>query len=110
MRVDTTSHADPVDHEDPTLQRLSAAERALLDNIDFLDGTDGRLYCPNCHECYRPGELACSHCGILLAAGVKTTKLEGETERPPAPKSLSVGAVFVEDQKPIIFDIGGISM
>jgi FHA domain-containing protein len=110
MRLETMNDMDSSTREDPTLPRLSDAERSLLEKASFLDASDARLRCPNCQQRYRPGELACPHCGILLAAGVSTTKLGGETERPPSPKSLPVGAVFVEEQKPIIFEIDGVTM
>jgi FHA domain len=110
MRLETTENAEPAQKTDATLQSLTDAERALLDKISFLDATRGKLHCPNCQQRYLPGELACPHCGLLLAEGVKTTKLTGETERPPSPKSAPVGAVFVEDQRPITFEIDGVMM
>ncbi len=110
MHLETTDSTDSVAHEDPTMPRLSDAERALLENVKLPDVPQSRLQCSNCLQPYRPGELACPHCGMLLAAGVTTTKLEDEKERPPAPKTLPVGEVFVEEQKPIIFEINGVKM
>jgi hypothetical protein len=110
MRVNTTNDTNAVEQEDTTLQRLSDTERALLDRVGFLVTPSERMHCPNCQQRLLPGELACPHCGVLLAAGTKTTKLDGETEKPPSPKSLPVGAVFVDEQRPIIFEIDGVTM
>ncbi len=110
MRVETTNDAASSAHEDSTIPRLSDTERAFLGSMSFLEGNSGGLHCPNCGQRYLVGELACPHCGLLLAAGIKTTKLESENERPPAPKSVPVGEVFLEDQKPIVFEIDGVRM
>src|SRR5438034_1389157 len=86
---------------------LSGADTATpLPDAESPDGGMKALVCMNCHHAYRPGELACSHCGVLLAEGVNTTRMADE--QAPAPKRAPIGAVFVEDQKPIIFAVDGI--
>jgi hypothetical protein len=69
------------------------------------DGANKVLVCLNCRRAYRPGELACSHCGVLLAEGVNTTRIANEPT--PVPKRAPIGAVFVQEQKPIVFDVDG---
>ncbi len=67
------------------------------------------LTCPVCGLVNRPGELACSRCGTILAAGGTTRKLDSADE-PPKPASWPTGDVIVTGQAPIIFEIEGREM
>src|SRR5438876_9460186 len=87
---------------------LSSADIAAPPGVHSPEGTNKVLVCLNCRRAYRPGELACSHCGVLLAEGVNTTRIADE--QGPTPKRAPIGAVFVEEQKPIIFDVDGLQI
>ncbi len=63
------------------------------------------LRCPNCQQCYRPGEFACNRCGKLFADGLKTTRMDDEPSK--APPKAPIGAAFAEVQQPIVFEIDG---
>ncbi len=62
------------------------------------------LVCPVCGLVNRPGELACSRCGTVLAVGGTTRKL-GATDEPPKPANWPTGDVIVTDQEPVILEI-----
>ncbi|MEP7289902.1 MAG: FHA domain-containing protein [Chloroflexota bacterium] len=63
------------------------------------------LTCAVCGLVNRPGELACSRCGNILATGGTTRKLS-ETSEPQTTTSWPTGEVIVTDQEPIILEIG----
>ena len=63
------------------------------------------LVCPICGLVNRPGELACSRCGTILAAGGTTRKLNTADE-PQKPANWPTGEVIVTDQEPITLEIG----
>jgi FHA domain len=110
MQVESSRQTEPVKQEDPTVPSLSPAERALMEHASYLEVATGGLRCINCQKRYLVGELVCPHCGVMLADGIKTSKFEEEGERPPSPKSMPVGQVFIEEQKPLIFEINGVAM
>jgi hypothetical protein len=66
------------------------------------------LTCPVCGLVNRPGELACSRCGTILAVGGTTRKLG--TDAPPKQASWPTGDVIVTDQEPIVLEIEGQQM
>jgi FHA domain len=94
-------------HGDGPLSPTSSAGLAAP-NAQSPDGTMRGLVCPNCQHAFRQGALACSHCGVLLAEGVNTTRIA--EEKAPAPKYAPIGAVFVEEQKPITFFVDGVQV
>jgi hypothetical protein len=64
------------------------------------------LTCKTCGLVNRPGELACSRCGTILAAGGTTRKL-GANDEPPKQTAWPTGDVIVTEQEPIILEIDG---
>jgi hypothetical protein len=89
-----------------TEPRLSGAERAIL-HAAYLESVNINT-CPNCQHPFRPGELTCDACGVVLAEGGKTNKIL--IDDPLSPKKLPVGKAMVAEQTPIIFDINGTSI
>jgi hypothetical protein len=67
------------------------------------------LTCPVCGLVNRPGELACSRCGTILAPGGTTRKLDAD-EEPIKPASWPTGDVIVTGQAPIVLEIEGQEM
>jgi hypothetical protein len=67
------------------------------------------LTCPVCGLVNRPGELACSRCGTVLATGGNTKKF-GVQDDPPKPTTWPTGEVIVTDQEPIILEIGDVQI
>ena len=70
--------------------------------------TQAALTCPVCGLVNRPGELACSRCGTILAVGGTTRKLGAD--EPPKQTSWPTGDVIVTDQEPIILEVEGQQM
>src|SRR4051794_1908384 len=64
------------------------------------------ITCPVCGLVNRPGELACSRCGTILASGANTKKL-GQEETQTKQKSMPTGDVIVSEQMPIVLEIEG---
>jgi hypothetical protein len=64
------------------------------------------LTCPVCGLVNRPGELACSRCGTILAPGGTTRKF-GATDEPPKQTAWPTGDVIVTEQEPVVLDIDG---
>src|SRR5437764_11902648 len=62
------------------------------------------ITCPVCGLVNRPGELACSRCGTILAMSGTTRKL-GATEEPQQPASWPTGEVILTEQEPIVLII-----
>ena len=63
------------------------------------------ITCPVCGLVNRPGELACSRCGTVLAMGGTTRKL-GTTEEPQQPANWPTGEVILTEQEPIVLIVG----
>ena len=117
---------DQLDSGKPQTDPLATAEPAPADQAESTKKTDKlgetatpadssasgpdlsslALTCPVCGLVNRPGELACSRCGTILAAGGTTRKLDADDE-PPKPVSWPTGDVIVTGQAPIIFEIEG---
>jgi hypothetical protein len=82
-------------------------ERVLAEAAQAEEDTESiALTCPVCGLVNRPGELACSRCGTILAPGGTTRKL-GATDEPPKQTAWPTGDVIVTEQEPIILDIDG---
>src|SRR5437764_6280528 len=86
----------------------SEDERILAEKakVDQPDEAPVALTCPVCGLVNRPGELACSRCGTILATGGNTKKL-GQEDSPAKQKSWPTGDVIVSEQMPIVFEIEG---
>jgi len=65
---------------------------------------DLALSCPVCGLSNRPGELACSRCGTILASTGKTRAL-GPDEEPITQASWPTGDVIVSAQEPLVLEI-----
>ncbi len=80
------------------------------ENVDAAPETNApdevSLICPVCGLTNRPGELACSRCGTLLANNSGTTRKLESTSDMPKPTSWPTGEVIVADQEPITLEIG----
>lgn len=85
--MDIENYANPADNEDDTDEETVA------------------ITCPVCGLVNRPGELACSRCGTVLAMGGTTRKL-GAPEEPQQPASWPTGEVILTEQEPIVLIIG----
>jgi hypothetical protein len=106
----------PTTDDLPELEELTDNSNtpSIVPLASFADGQDEAaqtaepvatsLVCPVCGLVNRPGELACSRCGNVLATGGITRKL-GATDEPPKPASFPTGDVIVTDQEPIILEI-----
>jgi hypothetical protein len=83
-------------------------ERILAESAKASEAEEApvALTCPVCGLVNRPGELACSRCGTILATGGNTKKL-GQEDTPNKPKNWPTGDVIVSEQMPIIFEIDG---
>ncbi len=64
------------------------------------------LTCPVCGLVNRPGELACSRCGMILSPTGQTKKI-GATDEPQRQTAWPTGDVIVADQEPIVLEING---
>src|SRR5258708_10927343 len=62
------------------------------------------ITCPVCQLVNRPGELACSRCGTILAQGGTTRKFNA-TDEPQQPASWPTGEVILTEQEPIVLII-----
>jgi len=75
------------------------------DNDVDTDEEPVTITCPVCGLVNRPGELACSRCGTVLAMGGTTRKL-GTSDEPQQPASWPTGEVILTEQEPIVLIIG----
>jgi hypothetical protein len=92
----------------PKLHSLPAEDERVLAEAAHSEAEAAAiaLTCPVCGLVNRPGELACSRCGTILAPGGTTRKL-GADEEPPKQTAWPTGDVIVTEQEPIILDIDG---
>ncbi len=88
--------------ESPTEDERVLAEAAQAE----AESESIALTCPVCGLVNRPGELACSRCGTILAPGGTTRKL-GATDEPAKQTAWPTGDVIVTEQEPIILEIEG---
>jgi hypothetical protein len=86
---------------------VDAAEDIQAEAI--AEASTQALVCPVCGLVNRPGELACSRCGTILATGGTTRKLTNADE-PIKPANWPTGEVIVTDQEPITLEIGDIQV
>ena len=89
--------------ETATAPDTTTVEEAALESSN--DPSSQALVCPICGLTNRPGELACSRCGTILAAGGTTRKLANSDE-PQKSANWPTGEVIVTDQEPITLEIG----
>lgn len=75
----------------------------------IAEASNQALVCPICGLVNRPGELACSRCGTILAVGGTTRKLTNADE-PTKPTNWPTGEVIVTDQEPITLEIGEVQV
>src|SRR5215475_10567392 len=101
-----TETGDLVSSADNT---INPADATAIDESSSGDPSSVALVCPICGLVNRPGELACSRCGTILATGGQTRKLLNEDE-PPKSASWPTGEVIVTDQEPITLEIGDIQV
>jgi len=94
--------------EPPTDTKLASAGQPKAEpTTDNKEAGDEALICPVCGLSNRPGELACSRCGTLLANNSGTTrKLETPNDPSSKPANWPTGEVIVADQEPITLEIG----
>ncbi len=105
--MSAVTNSEPETHSkavDSTPQ-LSPAERAILEASIAKD--EGGFPCPNCGSQCLTGELACSNCHMLFAAGGKTHKLDNDEAAGKLELTRNIGEVFVERQQAISFEING---
>jgi CheY-like chemotaxis protein len=64
--------------------------------------------CPRCGHGIRPGELSCSECGMMVEAGdaLSTHRFPTPSE-PMEPRDAARGEALLDEQKVVIFEIGG---
>jgi hypothetical protein len=91
-----SSKNSPSSNEDNRI--LEAADKAAAESV--------AITCPVCGLVNRPGELACSRCGTILATGGSTKKL-GQEEVQTKQKNMPTGDVIVSEQMPILLEIEG---
>ncbi len=89
--------------------KLSEEDARIAASVADLDTSTLALTCPVCGLVNRPGELACSRCGTILAPGGTTRKLDADDDA-PKPASWPTGDVIVTGQAPIIFEVEGEEM
>lgn len=103
----TSEHEPSLPQTDdlPEMEIENAANYAA--NDDGLDDGDETvaITCPVCGLVNRPGELACSRCGTVLALGGTTRKL-GTSDEPQQPANWPTGEVILTEQEPIVLIIG----
>lgn len=99
-------------HEEKDTLTMPVVDDAEAGNAAPKDGMITALdlqLCPVCGNRFRPGELACSQCGYMLANAGRTHKFD-ETRELGERKSWPTGEVLAGEQKPITFEIGGKSL
>src|SRR5258708_19030260 len=96
------------------IPRLSDAEQSEI--AAFVDATTQqeisqqqiqKIRCPQCQHLCRPGELACSECGLMFAEGHATHKFAAEpAEKATNANNWPIGKAFAE-HTPILLEIDG---
>src|SRR5260221_6790307 len=101
--------AFPSNPDQPDQEPLETENGPSAAEIQQAGEAPVALTCPLCGLVTRPGELACSRCGTVLATGGNTKKF-GVQDNPPKPTTWPTGEVIVTDQEPIILEIGDVQI
>src|SRR6266852_1170750 len=100
MHIETSSESESAVSVDGTMPRLSAAERASLEEARSRLVAAEQLRCPHCQQMYSPGEVACPHCGNLFFDIGKTRNIYGILKELFAAPKLPIGDAFAVVLRP----------